>query len=217
MTRILSLQLILVKNHSIVSEEIEKQTGKTEGVLLLIPKKFQGKVRKDLKLPTQSFESLWLEIKINMNQKALVNIAYCPQKRMLDEFVDYLALNIDKATTENKPIILMGDYDSKHFCKYDKQKSDAILRPYDLNPINVEDPTIITSHSKKLIDFLITDEYPKTLLVATFESLISSDHFAQLIIFKTVIGTTKRARIKHIFVKKNCSNTDFQKTIECSN
>ena len=217
MTRILSLRLILVKNHSIVSEEIEKQTGKREGVLLLIPKKFQGKIRKDLKLPTQSSESLWLEIKINMNQKALVKIAYCPQKRMLDEFVDYLALNIDKATTENKTIILMGDYDSKNFCKYDKQKSDAILRPYDLNPINVEDPTRITSHSKKLIDFLITDKYPKTLLVATFESLISCDHFAQLIVFKTVIGTTKRARNKHIFDKKNCSNTDFQKTIECSN
>ena len=43
------------------------------------------------------------------NQKALLNIAYCPQKRKLDEFLDYLVLNINKAATESKPLILMGD------------------------------------------------------------------------------------------------------------
>ena len=37
------------------------ETGKGRELLLLIPKKFQGKVRNDLKLPTQSFESLLVE------------------------------------------------------------------------------------------------------------------------------------------------------------
>ena len=135
--------------------------------------------------------SLRVEIKIRMNQIALVNIAYCPQKRKLDEFLDYLALNFDKTTTENKPIILMGDYILNYFCKSEKGKVDTVLIPSDLNPINAKDPTRITSHNKTLIDFLKTDKYLKSLLVATFESLISSDHFSQLIIFKTVFGTTK--------------------------
>ena len=114
---------------------------------------------------------------------------------MLDEFRDYLALKIDKATTKNNPNILMGDYNLKYFCNSEKQILDTILRPYD--PINVEDPTRITFDNKTLIYFLITDKYLKTLLVATFESLIRSDHFAQLIIFKTVI-VQKRARITQI-------------------
>ena len=128
-----------------------------------------------------------------MNEKALVKIAYCPQKRMLDEFLDQLALNIDNAPTENNPIILRDDYNLNYFCKNEKQKLYTNLRPYDLNPINVDDPTRITSHNKTLIDFLITDKYLKTLLVATFESLISCYHFAQLINFRTVIGTKKSA------------------------
>ena len=92
-----------------------------------------------------------------MNQKALVNIAYCPQKRMLDEFLDYLALKVDKATAKNKPIILTGDYILNYFCENEKRKLDTILRPSDLNPINVRDPKRISSHNKTLIDFLITD------------------------------------------------------------
>ena len=42
----------------------DRETGKGGGVLLLIPKAFQGKVRKYLHMPTQSFESLWVELKI---------------------------------------------------------------------------------------------------------------------------------------------------------
>ena len=96
----------------------------------------------------------------------------------------------------------MGDYNLNYFCKNEKQKLDTVLRPYNLNPIKVEDPTRITSQYKKLVDFLITDKYLRTLLVATFESLISIDYFAQLIIFKTVIGTTERADQTHIWQRE---------------
>ena len=98
-----------------------------------------------------------------MNEKALVNIVYCPQRTMLDEFLNYLSLNIDNATTENKPTILMWDYILNFFCKGEKlKKLDTILRTYGLNPINAEDPTRVTSQ-KTLIDFLITVKYLKTL------------------------------------------------------
>ena len=95
-----------------------------------------------------------------------------------------------------------------------KNKLDTILRPD--HPINVEDPTRITSHNKWLIDFLITDKYLKTLLVATFESLISSDQFAQLITSITVIGT-KNSADQTYFTKGTIIKTEFQKTIGCSN
>ena len=128
-----------------------------------------------------------------MNQKALVNIAYCPQKRTVDEFLDYLALNNNKAITENKSIIQLGGYNLKYFCKNEKQKLETILGPYDLIPIDVENPTRFPTYNRKHVDFLITDKSLKTLLVAAFELLINSDHLAQLNILKTVIGTEKES------------------------
>ena len=47
-------------------------------------------------------------MKIKMNHKALVNIAYCPQIREFGEILDYLARIIDNGITENKPIILQN-------------------------------------------------------------------------------------------------------------
>ena len=152
-----------------------------------------------------------------MNQKTLVNIAYYPQKRMLDEFLEYLVLNIDKATTEKKRINLMGDYNLSYLCKNEKQNLDTILRPCGLNSIIVEDTTKITRHNKMPKDFLTTDKYLKTLLVAVFKSMISSDHSAQLSFLKTVFGTKKRALIKNISDKRNCNKSEIQKRIECSN
>ena len=73
---------------------------------------------------------------------------------------------IYKAITEKEPTIPMDDYILKYFfCKYEKQKLETVSKNYDLIRINIEEPTIITSYNKMIIDFLISDEYLKTLLV----------------------------------------------------
>ena len=91
-----------------------------------------------------------------------------------------LGLNIDKAIIENKPLNLMSDYNLNYFCKKEKQQLETVLRPSNLYPINFDNPSRFMSNDKTLINFLITDKYLETLLVAIFDSLISCDHLAQL-------------------------------------
>ena len=115
-------------------EGISKKGG---GVMLLIPKIFSPKLRKDLKTFSVDFESIWAEIKVN-NRKTqntiLPNVTYSPNKNKTDIFLEQLATNIDNAIVKGHNIILMGDYNNNYLNSRDfiSIYNTKILLPYHL-------------------------------------------------------------------------------------
>ena len=90
-------------------EGISKKGG---GVMLLIPKIFSPKLRKDLNKFSVDFESIRAEIKVNSRKTQnpiLLNVTYSPNKNKTDIFLEQLATNIDNAIVKGHNIILMGE------------------------------------------------------------------------------------------------------------
>ena len=75
--------------------------------MLLIPKIFSPKLRKDLNKFSVDFESIWAEIKVN-NRKTqntiLPTVTYSPSKNKTDIFLEQLATNIDNAIVKGHNI-----------------------------------------------------------------------------------------------------------------
>lgn len=115
------------------------------GVCILVPKILEPKERKDLcTIRDDLFESLWIECDYNRNTRQLTNISYCPQKALTAIFLDELQLTLDRAVTEGKPLVLMGDYNINYLVTHEKNKLDEAIRPYDLKVLNQNSPTRAT-------------------------------------------------------------------------
>ena len=72
-------------------EGISKNGG---GVMLLIPKIFSPKLRKDLNKFSVVFESVWAELKMSdrkTQNTTLLNVIYSPFKNKTDIFLEQLA------------------------------------------------------------------------------------------------------------------------------
>ena len=142
--------------------------------MLLLPKIFSPKLRKDLSKFSVDFESIWAEIKVN-NQKTqntiLLNVTYSPNKNKTDIFLEQLATNIDNAIVKGHNIILMGDYNINYLNSREKEKLDSILLPYHLEIQNKTEATRICKAGKTatLIDYCISDIYVKKPLCATLQ------------------------------------------------
>ena len=72
------------------------------------------------------FESVWIACNINNDvsnkKKQLINVSYNSNKALLNTFLEEVSTSIDNATTENKPITLLGDYNLDYLNKKRKRK-----------------------------------------------------------------------------------------------
>ena len=108
-----------------------QEKNKGSGILLFVPKKFHPKARNDLETMSKNhFESVWVECKIN-KKPALINLAYRPQKSLINLFLEQLALGLDRAATE-KTIFLLGDYKLNYFNCNDRNLLETLILPYGL-------------------------------------------------------------------------------------
>ena len=127
--------------------------------MMLVPKVFSPKIRNYLKLFTGNFESLWVSLKIPTCPSLLVNVTYNPNKQNSPDFLDQLAINIDKAITKNEKIILLGDYNINYLDTLERSRLETVILPYDFHLKNQTIPTRLNrgNNTKSLIDYIITD------------------------------------------------------------
>ena len=151
--------------------------------MALIPKTLSPKIRPQLnRFDLNVFDSLWINLTLPDKTQALLNVAYCPNKKYTDSFLEQLALNIDTAVTENKKILMVGDYNINYLNHTEKVKLDTILIPYGLKVLN-NDPTRTNSSQSTQIDFVISE--PENFInVLTGDCPIKSDHFCNLGLLK---------------------------------
>ena len=195
---------ILSETHILFRND-RKQTKKQKGggVALYVPKRLSPREMKNLNLfDENNFESLWIECKKNYqsksNDKMLINITYCPQKNLHNQFLDELALNLDNAISVCNSVYLMGDYNINYLDRFERNNLDSVIIPYGLNVCSSETPTRITQSSETHIDYIIGEDTSKNIV---FESNFKSDHLSSLLITQTKI-TKKKPRKFVTFDKK---------------
>ena len=161
--------------------------------MLLVPKKLNPKVRHDLNNMHKKYDSIWIEFKagLNKNDRAtLLNLAYNPNRNNKTDFLEDLAKPIDHAQSFNSNLILLGDYNLNYLNEDDKQSLNTILIPYNLDVTNKLTPT----HSKALIDYIITDLGIKDLTnnSIVFTPPIKTDHQATALITELKLNNNER-------------------------
>ena len=160
-----------------------QEKNKGGGILLFVPKKFHPKAQNDLETMSKDhFESFWVECKIN-KKPALIKLVYCPKKQLIKLFLEELALGLDRASTENKTIFLLGDYNLNYFNCNKRNLLETLILPYGLLNSNKSLATRETSRTKSLIDYVICENFFSS---QSLDLILKSDHLATL----TLIGET---------------------------
>ena len=186
--------------------------------MLLVPKKLNPKVRHDLSIMHKKDDSIWIEFKAGLNKNdrtTLLNLAYNPNKNIKTDFLEDLAKSIDHAQSFNSNLILLGDNNLNYLNEDDKQSIDTILIPYNLNVTNKLTPT----HSKALIDYIITDLGIKDLTnnSIVFTPPIKTDHQATPFITELKLNNNVRPIKRKIYDKSNYSKYNFKQKLSALN
>ena len=113
-------------------------------------------------------------------------------------FLNELAINLYYATTENKQIIVTGDFNIGFLKKGEREKLCRVTTPDGLQAQNKKEPVKISNDSKTqtLIDYLICEP---SLFEKVFacDIKLKSDHFVvQVTIQVTIVVQVTKVTIK---------------------
>lgn len=191
--------------------------SKGGGVLILVPTMLKPKQRPDLNILTRKhFESLWVEMDYHTETKTtrcLVNLAYSPNKNLASTFLNEMIANVNKVLTENKPLVLMGDYNIDYLSSVDKSKLDTLLSLFDLHVSNSHTPTRQTAHSATLIDHILTDN-PEDFQCFITDPPIRTDHKLSICIQNNCITHVNDTQKITVYSKRNYSKNSFNKDLK---
>ena len=112
-------------------------------------------------------------------KKFVLNLSYCPEKKLVKMFLEKLVLGIDLAMAEGKSVVLAGDYNLNYFAKRDRNLLQSVISPYDLKPSNIDTATRMINSSSTLIDYTITYDY-ETGIVAGKPIILQQSQFLNL-------------------------------------
>ena len=206
---------IQLENFNIEHVPTESANG---GVLLYIRKAINYKLRPDLMIyKKRELESVFIEIMENDSKNMAVGCIYRHPCMQHSEFNDeYLKPLSEKLISENKEVILLGDFNIDLLkCDSNKNVSDFLDIIYSTNLVpNITSPTRLTSRSQTLIDNIFSSIINDDCIAGNLISPIS-DHHAQFLIIPnyTITQNSKKDlckwNFKHFSSKKIV--TDLQK------
>ena len=84
----------------------DRVSSKAGGVLLIAPRKLNQKLQVDLAFKGTVFDTLWVD----------------------EEFLEQSAISIDRAITDNKTIIMIGDSNINYLENKEKQNLETIIQ-----------------------------------------------------------------------------------------
>ena len=151
------------------------------GALLYISKEINYKTRDDLKIYKKKLlESEFIEVLSDSNKNAIVGCIYKHPGLTIQEFnFDFLYPLIDKLATENKNIVLLGDF-NVDLLDYESNNPTRefldLMFSASLTP-QITVPTRLTVRSKTLIDNIFTNPVEESTISRNLECCIS-DHLA---------------------------------------
>ena len=114
----------LTASHTLFGKCRSVKTGASKGggVGTFASKKITADIKSSLETVDESiFESIWVEIKDHLTEKLLVNVSYCPNKRLGEFFLDQLMTEFLGAYGVTDNVILLGDYNINYLNKTEKR------------------------------------------------------------------------------------------------
>ena len=148
-------------------------------------------------------------------RETLLNLAYNSNKNNKTDFLEDLAKSIDHAESFHSNLILLGDYNLNYLNEDDTQYLDKILIPYNLDVTNKLTPT----HSKALIDYIITDLSIKDLTnnSIVFTPPSKTDHQATAFITELKLNNNARPIKREIYEQSNYSDYKLKQKLSAIN
>ena len=158
------------------------------GIAMYLKKTLDYKIRDDLSVVSDEYETLWVEINTGSKAKnILCCCAYRHPNTDIKSFIEYMDNTLQKLEKSNKTIFVMGDFNI-NLLSYDghTDTNDFInsmvshyLLPYILHP------TRVTDHSSTVIDNIFSNVTDFDTVSGNIINQIA-DHFAQFLILKKI-------------------------------
>ena len=204
---------IHLKNYNIEHVPTESSNG---GVLLYIKKAINYKLRPDLMIyKKRELESVFIEIIQKDSKNIVVGCIYRHPCMQQSEFIDeYLKPLSEKLISENKEVILLGDFNIDLLkCDSNKNVSDFLDIIDSANLLsNITSPTRLTSRSQTLIDNIFSSVINDDCIAGNLISPISDHHSQFLIIPNYTTQNSKKDIYKRNF--KHFSSKKFITDLE---
>ena len=204
---------IHLKNYNIEHVPTESSNG---GVVLYIKKAINYKLRPDLMIyKKRELESVFIEIIQKDSKNIEVGCIYRHPCMQQSEFIDeYLKPLSEKLISENKEVILLGDFNIDLLkCDSNKNVSNFLDIIYCTNLLpNIISPTRLTSRSQTLIDNIFSSVINDDCIAGNLISPISDHHAQFLIILNYTTQNLKKDICKRNF--KHFSSKKFITDLE---
>ena len=173
---------ITIEGYSYEHTPTESSCG---GALLYISNKFNYKPRNDLLLyKSLHLESVFIEILFPNKSNLIVGCIYRHPCMSIDEFNDVISPILHKISTENKIIILLGDFNIDLIkCSTNASTSEFfnLISSYNFLPY-ITLPTRITDRSQTLIDNIFSNATSTKIISGNLTSTVS-DHLPQFFVY----------------------------------
>ena len=151
----------------------------SSGTAIYIKKGLNYKLRKDLQIyKSKQLESTFIEVNLK-NEKIVIGCIYRHQSMELSEFSsDYLTNLLDTLSSENKTVVLLGDYNAD-LPKYDQISNISdfyyLIHSFILLP-HIFSPTRTTATSATLIDNIFTNNYSSSFVSGNLVNTLLNRH-----------------------------------------
>ena len=212
--RSIPTQIFEIPGYSFVNKN--RETGISGGVAVYVKDGIPFVRRTDLE--TDRLECIWLEIKFPKTKSFLVSIWYRPpitSKYLPANFDELLNVMLLTASSENKEMILTGDFNVNYMREKENIELKSIFTSFQLKQI-IKTATRVSDRSESLIDLVFTN-VPFNITKNYVFALSFSDH--DLIGFNRKINRVKTIpkilryrnyrQYDHNKLKQDLRNTDW--------
>ena len=119
-------------------------------------------------------ESMWIEIKFLHSKSILAGIFYRPPNSA-QNWIDSFEIEIDRAFSEEKEVIVLGDFNINYNEKVVNQKWVECINVYGLEQL-IDKPTRVTNKTETIIDHIYTS-HVENIIEISVPYYSVSDHY----------------------------------------
>ncbi|KAG8265705.1 hypothetical protein J6590_088796 [Homalodisca vitripennis] len=153
----------------------EKEIQETKETMKLVEKSINKEYREETEL---TCETALFELKLSRQTLQVLGV-YRPPSGNLEQAIDILSDQLDRALGAGKQIVIMGDINVDNLVdSTEKTKVEEFLIPFNITRLNLP-PTRVTRDTAKSVDWICTNNDPQQIQTSVIVSG-PSDHTAQL-------------------------------------
>ena len=151
------------------------------GTALYVNNSFDSFERLDLKVQTDNFESVWVEIKNKNSKNIICGCIYRHPRNDMDDFLMYMEKVLKTCQDENKELYICGDFNI-NLLKIESVGSYLkfynILNTHGILPFIIHPSRVVEGQLPSLIDNIFSNNYQQYILSGNIYFTLS-EHFSQ--------------------------------------